>query len=348
MTFKVDDGEQVNHLSNGANATVNVSLASDHLPVITSSAETAVVMAVPTGNSVVNGGFETGDLSGWSDRMADNSPLLRTAVNGDLVQSGAYSLETGSGIFSDLLHPVATFAGVQYTVSFDLADSFPGAPADPSGIATLPNFDSFSAAWNFTDALFTRVDDHLSGFTHYSFDVVGGAGLSFLEFQSWNIQNLQQHFWYLDNVSVVASGVTANGTIGFTDADTADTHTASFAADGSGYLGTFSLDPAVNETNGSGSIGWHFAVSNDDLVALGATSQTQTYTVTVHDGFAGGDASEDVAVTLVGPGLEHPILMSDFGASFLALAPVLDPVGGERDDHLRGTHRLRRPRLPRR
>ncbi len=88
-----------------------------------------------------------------------------------------------------------------------------------------------------------------------------------------------------------------NGAITFTDADTTDTHTASFASQGSAYLGTFALG-AVNDTTGS--VAWTFAVQDSALDFLQAGEKlVQTYTVKVNDGH-GGTASEVVTVTLTG------------------------------------------------
>src|SRR5262245_60077205 len=41
---------------------------------------------------------------------------------------------------------------------------------------------------------------------------------------------------------------TRSGAVAFTDADTLDTHTVTFAPQGSGYLGTFALDPSHIDT----------------------------------------------------------------------------------------------------
>src|SRR5262249_19647111 len=112
-----------------------------------------------------------------------------------------------------------------------------------------------------------------------------------------------------------------------------------FVSDGSNYLGTFSLDP-VSETPGHGSVGWHFVASESELLALGANEvRTQTYTVTVHDGFTIGDASQDVTVTLRGSGFDHPILMSDYDVGFRPVFPIafaLEPISPTATVHYEG------------
>nr|WP_294813579.1 Ig-like domain-containing protein [uncultured Sphingomonas sp.] len=88
-----------------------------------------------------------------------------------------------------------------------------------------------------------------------------------------------------------------SGTIAFDDADLSDTHSAGFAPQAGGYVGTFTLD-AVNQ--GTDSVGWHFAVDDSaiDFLDEGETL-TQVYTVTVADGH-GGTTTQDVTVTITG------------------------------------------------
>jgi choice-of-anchor C domain-containing protein len=87
------------------------------------------------------------------------------------------------------------------------------------------------------------------------------------------------------------------GTITFTDSNISDTHTASFAAQSGGYLGTFALNPVDQSAD---SVGWTFSVGDSALDHLKA-GQTliQNYNVTVSDGH-GGTASQTVAITITG------------------------------------------------
>jgi VCBS repeat-containing protein len=88
-----------------------------------------------------------------------------------------------------------------------------------------------------------------------------------------------------------------SGVIAFDDVDLSDTHSASFAPQSGGYLGTFSLDPV---DQGGDNVGWHFAVDDSviDFLEEGETL-TQIYTVTVDDGH-GGTTTQDVTVTITG------------------------------------------------
>src|SRR6185312_9694161 len=113
------------------------------------------------------------------------------------------------------------------------------------------------------------------------------------------------------------------GTINFSDVETGDIHVASFQPDGSGYVGTFSLDP-VSEAPGTGSVQWHFSVDNSAIQFL-SQGQTllQDYTVTITDE-NGASVSEDVTIALNGSN-DPPTAVADnvitdvdtSGASFI-------------------------------
>jgi VCBS repeat-containing protein len=113
--------------------------------------------------------------------------------------------------------------------------------------------------------------------------------------------------------------LTSGGTIVIQDLDLIDTHTATweFKAsasnvhlpgfnEGSTHIGTFTIDPSVTEsasdTNNVATLGWSFALSNNDAVlqslAVGQTI-TQVYTVTFIDNNSASIA-QDVTVTITG------------------------------------------------
>ena len=108
---------------------------------------------------------------------------------------------------------------------------------------------------------------------------------------------------FVDQISVTPTPgpatETTSGAITFTDVETADTHSASFTPDGSGYVGTFSLDP-VSESGGSGSLAWHYSVNNSDIQFL-AQGQTlvQTYSVMVADNH-GASTLQTVTIAIDG------------------------------------------------
>nr|WP_283813808.1 VCBS domain-containing protein [Bradyrhizobium niftali] len=113
----------------------------------------------------------------------------------------------------------------------------------------------------------------------------------------------------LSAAEVANSPHTAFGAVAFTDVDTLDSHTASFAPQGGGYLGTFTLDTTNHDTGNGGAIGWSFSVSDGaiDYLQAGQTL-TQKYDVTISDGH-GGTAVQTVTMTIVGTN-DAPVITS--------------------------------------
>ncbi|WP_456623991.1 VCBS domain-containing protein, partial [Bradyrhizobium sp. P5_C12] len=102
---------------------------------------------------------------------------------------------------------------------------------------------------------------------------------------------------------------TASGAVTFTDVDTLDSHIASFAPQGGGYLGSFTLNTTNHDTGNGGSIGWSFSISDSALDSLQAgQTLTQKYDVTISDGH-GGTAVQTVTVTIVGTN-DAPVITS--------------------------------------
>ncbi|MBR0989379.1 VCBS domain-containing protein [Bradyrhizobium japonicum] len=126
--------------------------------------------------------------------------------------------------------------------------------------------------------------------------------------------------------------LSTGGTLAIQDLDLIDTHTAQAAFksatstahlpgfDGSTPLGTFTIDPSVTEANDDTSngatLGWHFALNDNDPVlqslAEGQTI-TQVYTVTFTDN-NGAQVSQDVTVTITGTN-DSPTITSDADAA---------------------------------
>lgn len=92
----------------------------------------ALSIAAPSARAdlVFNGGFETGDFSGWSWSPAPGSS---TAVSAGSAHGGTYRLRvtTGTTDFDELSQSLATLPGQQYEISFWLLDS--GLPSPTSG-----------------------------------------------------------------------------------------------------------------------------------------------------------------------------------------------------------------------
>ncbi len=137
-------------------------------------------------NLVDNGGFETGSFSGWS--LTGNTGY--SGVTGNFLSiapsEGAFQAHFGAvGSDGNLAQSLAVSSTDHYIVSFDLAD-FGGTSQD------------FSASFGGT-TLLSLGNASVSGYTHYSFDVLGGNGT--LEFSLRN----DPSYWLLDNVSVTAA-----------------------------------------------------------------------------------------------------------------------------------------------
>jgi VCBS repeat-containing protein len=276
--------------------TFNVTGANDD-PRIT-AADIVGVMTEDAGPTVaVNGGFETGDLTGWS---ANSVSVDFLGIGGEFGNYGARL--SGSGF---LEQDATTVAGQHYTLSFSVA-------GDPEGNGT-----SFTAYWDGAQIL--AQTNLAAGFTKYTFDVTGDAldptTQLFFDFSGDGTM-------LVDQVSIAPTPGPAtessSGTIAFSDAEVADTHMAAFAPQDSGYVGTFSLDP-VSDPGGSGSVAWHYTVANADIQFL-AQGQTlvQTYNVTITDDH-GGAVVQAVTIAIDGsndaPTAVSENVVTDVGAN---------------------------------
>ncbi|MGH6710962.1 MAG: VCBS domain-containing protein, partial [Bradyrhizobium sp.] len=266
--------------------TVNVTGADD-APVVTGGT-TSGSMTEDAGPSIfVNGSFETGDFSGWTV----TGSFIQTQFLGMGGEFGNYAaqLSQPGGVGTETIsQTVATTPGEHYFVSFSFA-------GDPESINN-----SFIATWDGVQIL-ALSNVQSGGFTTYTFDVVGDPSLSSttLAFTYSDDGNSM----FLDRVSVSPANGPAtestDGSISFSDIEVADTHTASFSPQDSGYVGTFSLDP-VSEAGGSGSVDWHFTVDNADIQFLAAgQTLTQTYTVFITDD-GGASVAQSVTVAING------------------------------------------------
>jgi len=115
-------------------------------------------------------------------------------------------------------------------------------------------------------------------------------------------------------VGETTADLTAAGSIAFADVDAGDSHTATAAPQGTGYLG------ALTTTVAAGQVDWTFTVNDGALDALGAgETLVQSYDVTVDDG-NGGTATETVTVTLTGTNDAPVIGIADSAATITEIA----------------------------
>lgn len=150
----------------------------------------AVVLSAATlsaANIVTNGGFETGDFSGWS--LSGNTGFTFVDTNG--AYSGNYSAWFGPvGSDGYLTQVLNTNAGVPYTLSFWLEN-----------LGGTPN--EFSVSWN-GSVLTNMVDAGGFGFTEFTFSNLIGTGSDTLQFAIRDDPN----YYVLDSISVDAGAAT--------------------------------------------------------------------------------------------------------------------------------------------
>jgi VCBS repeat-containing protein len=285
--------------------TFNITGADD-APTITGGTTFGAVTEDAGPSTLVNGDFETGDLTGWTQTGSQIQALF-LGLGGSF---GNYAAELAApgGIGTETLSQnVATTPGQHYIVSFSVT-------GDPDS-----GNNEFIATWDGTQIL--ALSDVQSGaFTHYTFDVVGDPSSATTGLQFTYADDGSAMF--LDQVSVSPETAPATemtgGSISFADVETADTHSASFTPLDNNYVGTFSLDP-VTESGGTGSVGWHFTVNNSDIqyLAQGQTL-TQDYLVSVTDNH-GASTVQDITVTINGtndaPTAVSENVVTDAGAS---------------------------------
>ena len=311
--------------------TFNITGADD-APTITGGTLFGAVTEDAGPSTFVNGDFETGDLTGWTQTGSQIQVLF-------LGQGGAFGnfaaeLAAPGGVGETLSQTVATTPGQHYIVSFSVT-------GDPDS-----GHNSFVATWDGVQLL--ALNDVQSGaFTHYTFDVAGDPATFSTALQFTYSDDGSAMF--LDQVSVSPetgpATETTNGSISFADVETGDTHTASFVPLDNNYVGTFSLDP-VTESAGSGSVNWHFTVNNADIQFL-AQGQvlTQDYLVSVTDDH-GASTVQDITVTLNGvndpPTAVGETVVTDAGASGTVDIPTWALTSNDTDpdttDHVSFSH----------
>jgi len=134
---------------------------------------------------VTNGGFETGNFTGWTVTNAASGSLI--AVNTVDPHTGTYAASFGAiSSFDDTIsQTLATVAGQSYTVSFWLAH--------PYG----PSTNDFSAYWGATQ-LMSLVGAGSFAYTQYSFTETASTSSTTLTFKG--LEN--PAYFYLDDASV--------------------------------------------------------------------------------------------------------------------------------------------------
>ncbi len=153
-------------------------------------------------NLITNGGFETGDFTGWT-RRGERSDVLGT-FNGIAPHSGNFQAALHGSPSFDLQYiaqTLATTPGQSYTIDFWLANS----------LLLAPPLNFFAVTWGDL-VILNLVDESAFPYMEYTFNVTATSDSTTLNFSF-----RQQFFlsagatWLLDDVSVNPAGVPDGG-----------------------------------------------------------------------------------------------------------------------------------------
>jgi hypothetical protein len=146
-------------------------------------------------NLITNGGFETGDFTGWTV-SANATGVVTAGFDGEVPNSGTYFAAlgdtSGSYPYGTLSQTVTDTAGQNLTLSYYLESD-----------GATPNY--FDANWNgvlIPGSDLTNVGDQRPNYVHYTFTVVG-TGSDTLLFHEQNVPA----YWGFDDVSLSTGGV---------------------------------------------------------------------------------------------------------------------------------------------
>jgi hypothetical protein len=142
---------------------------------------------------IVNGGFETGDFTGWT--LGSNNDGF-SFVGTDTPHSGSFEADLGQfqsdGTLS-LSQSITTTIGASYTFSFWMTTAGAG------GTSSAPDF--FSASFGGQTVLSLTDVSTPTDYTLFSYTVVATSTSTLVDFESYN----SPWYFFLDDVDVVPS-----------------------------------------------------------------------------------------------------------------------------------------------
>jgi PKD repeat protein len=152
----------------------------------------AVTFAPVSSGIVINGGFETGDFTGWT--LAGNAGLVNGVTNSSFTPSGADYVHAGNygavlgeyGFAATLSQALSTSAGQRYVLSFWLEN--------PTNLPT----EIFKANWN-GSTIFALTNPPAFTWSNFTFSVAASNAGTTLQFAAETDQN----YFGLDDISVV-------------------------------------------------------------------------------------------------------------------------------------------------
>ncbi|MGD1212983.1 MAG: hypothetical protein ABR973_16735 [Candidatus Acidiferrales bacterium] len=123
------------------------------------------------------------------------------------------------------------------------------------------------------------------------------------------------------------ASATAEGVISLAGVGSADTYNESVTPHGSGYIGTFALDP-VTESNGNISVGWQFDLGNDQFNFAPGQTTTQSYEISVTNAQNSAvNVDQTVSVSIGGPGNDNFVFQPGIGADTIVnFNPQVDTI----------------------